>query len=62
MTAYLQQEHNSRLIFDPNYPDIDMTCFKECDWREFYSEVSEPIPIDAPEPLGKDVGLQTNGR
>lgn len=56
--AYLRQKHNSRLIFDPSYPDIDMTNFKECDWREFYGEVAEAIPTDAPEPLGKDVDLR----
>jgi hypothetical protein len=25
--AYLKQKHNSRLIFDPTYPDIDMSSF-----------------------------------
>ncbi len=35
-----------------------MNCFKKCDWREFYGEVSELIPIDALEPLGNDIDLQ----
>ncbi len=56
--AYLQQKHNSRLIFDPSYPDIGMTSFKECDWREFYGKVAKAIPVDALEPLGKDVDLR----
>jgi hypothetical protein len=56
--AYLRAKHNSRLIFDPTYPDIDMTVFKQCDWKEFYGNVSEAIPVDAPEPLGKDVDIR----
>ena len=55
--AYLQQKHNSRLVVNPAYPKIDMTNFHECDWKEFYRDVTEPVPTDAPEPLGKDVDL-----
>jgi len=56
--AYLRAKHNSRLIFDPTYPDIDMTVFQQCDWKEFYGDASEAIPTDAPDPLGKDVDLR----
>ena len=34
-----------------------MTEFKECDWKSFYGEVSEPVPSNAPKPLGKEVDL-----
>ena len=53
--SYLKAKHNSRMIFDPSYPEIDMSVFKECDWREFYGDVSEPIPPSAPPPRGKEV-------
>ena len=53
--AYLKIQHNSTMIFDPSYPDIDMRDFKDCDWKNFYGEVSEAIPDNAPPPLGKEV-------
>ena len=56
--AYLKQKYNSRLAFDPTYPSIDMSDFKECDWKPFYGDVKEAIPPNAPEPRGKDVDLR----
>jgi hypothetical protein len=53
--GYLQLKHNSRLIFDPTYPDIDQTAFPSFEWMEFYGNVEEAIPPDMPHPLGKDV-------
>jgi hypothetical protein len=32
---YLEKRHNTRVVFDPSYPTIDMTSFKECDWSSF---------------------------
>jgi hypothetical protein len=55
--GYLQLKHNSRLIFDPTYPDIDQTAFPSFDWTEFYGNVEEAITPDMPPPLGKDVDL-----
>jgi hypothetical protein len=55
--GYLQLKHNSRLIFDPTYPDIDQTAFPSFDWTEFYGNVEEAIPPDMPPPLGKLVDL-----
>jgi hypothetical protein len=55
--GYLRLKHNSRLIFDPTYPDIDQTAFPNYDWTEFYGNVEEAIPPDMPSPLGKDIGL-----
>jgi hypothetical protein len=54
----LEKKHNSRLVFDPTYPEIDMSEFKECDWKEYYGEVSEAIPPNAPSPRGKDVDIR----
>jgi hypothetical protein len=42
--AYLDNKHNSRMVFDPTYPEIDMSAFKKCDWKEFYTEAKEPLP------------------
>ncbi len=55
--GYLRLKHNSRLIFDPTYPDIDQTAFPSFDWMEFYGDVEEAIPPNMPPPLGKDVDL-----
>ena len=56
--AYLEKKHNSRLIFDPTYPDINMSQFKDCDWKEFYGDIQEAIPPNAPAPRGKEVDLR----
>jgi hypothetical protein len=55
--GYLRLKHNSRLIFDPTYPDIDQTAFPSFEWMEFYGNVEEAIPPNMPPPLGKDVDL-----
>ena len=34
---YLKKRHNAWVVFDPSYPTIDMTSFKESDWSSFYS-------------------------
>ena len=56
--AYIKKHHNSRLVFDPSYPDIDRSNFMEHDWREFYGDVKEAIPPNAPLALGKDVDIR----
>ena len=55
--GYLKCKHNSWLVFDPSYPLIDMLSFKECDWKNYYGNVSEAIPPNAPKEVGKDVDL-----
>ena len=55
--AYFEKKHNSRLVFNPTYPDINMRQFKECDWVDFYGDVSEAIPPNAPAPRGKEVNI-----
>jgi hypothetical protein len=32
--------------------------FKECDWKEFYGDVREAIPSNAPEPCGQSVNIR----
>ena len=33
--AHVGQRHSSRLIYDPSYPEINHSIFKECDCSEF---------------------------
>jgi hypothetical protein len=56
--SYLSQKHNTRLIFDPTYPKIDMVQFPQYNWTKFYGNVEEAISVDMPEPLGKDIHLR----
>lgn len=55
---YLEKKHNARIVFDPSYPTIDMSSFKECDWKNYYGNVTEAIPPNAPEARGKEVDLR----
>ena len=56
--AYLSIKHNSRMVFDPTYPNIDMNHFKECEWKTFYASTKEAIPGNVPAPRGKEVDLR----
>jgi hypothetical protein len=56
--AYLENKHNSRMVFDPTYPDIDMSRFKKVDWNPFYGDVKEAISDNAPTPRGKEVDVR----
>ena len=55
---YLEKRHNSRIVFDPTYPIIDMSSFKDCDWKQYYGNAKEAIPPNAPEARGKEVDLR----
>ena len=57
MYSYLKHKHSSCLALDPTYPQINMGDFHETMWVEFYSEVREAIPDNAPELCGKEVIL-----
>ena len=52
--SYLKQHHNSRLVLDPTYPDIDMTAFQRYNWKQFYGDVKELLPSNAPRAIGKE--------
>ena len=41
-------------VHEPDYSDLPV---KHYDWSSVYGEVSEMLPDDAPEPLGKHVTL-----
>ncbi len=57
--GYLRLKHNTQLIFDPTYPEINLDSFPSYDWTEFYGDVTEAIILtDMPPPLGKEVDIQ----
>jgi hypothetical protein len=56
--GYLRLKYNSQLIFYPTYPLIDDSTFQHHDWEEFYGDVQEAIPMNAPPPLRKEVDLR----
>jgi hypothetical protein len=57
--AYLKNKHNARLIYDPSYPRIETSDFKnDEDWKAFYGEVKEAIPPNAPPARGRSVMIQ----
>ena len=58
--THLKARPNARLVFDLTNQDIDLTLFKEHDWTQFYGNVEEAIPTNAPEPRGKDIDLKMN--
>jgi hypothetical protein len=53
--GYLDKKPNSRIILDPSYPEVDMSDFYGGNWEEFYGDVEEPMPPNAPPPLGNPV-------
>ncbi len=56
--GFLKNKYNSRMCFDPTVPYCDERAFKQCDWKEFYGDVVEAIPSNAPEPRGKKVHIR----
>ena len=59
MMGYLKWKHNSRLFFDPTYPDIDFDTFDDgADCKTFYGDVTKAIPPNSPDPRGKAVDLR----
>lgn len=57
--AYLKKKHNSRLVYDPTYPRINFGEFKANeDWQNFYGDVKEAIPTNAPQARGRAVILR----
>jgi hypothetical protein len=55
--AYLSLHHNTRVVFDPTYPDVDMRAFFKTDWKPMYGDVKEAISPKAPVKRGKAIVL-----
>jgi hypothetical protein len=53
--AYLKSHIHSRIVLDPSKPVIDERHFTKMDWKDFYPDAAEPIPLNAPESRGNDV-------
>ena len=54
---HVGQRYNSKLVYDPSYPEIDHSVFKKCDWSEFHRDSKVDIPANIPEPQVKDVDI-----
>ena len=46
---FLHQNYNSRMVFDPTCPVININEFKEWKCKDFYGDLKEAIPHNAPE-------------
>ena len=55
--GYLKKSSRRRLFFDPDHPKIPESRFQEHDWVDFYRDAKEDIPVNAPEPRGKEVSM-----
>ena len=55
--GYLKNSPRRRLYYDPDYPQISEERFNSYDWEDFYKDAEEEIPMDMPEPRGKEVGI-----
>ena len=55
--SFLCQKYNSRMAFDPTYPAIDISGFKECKWKDFFGKLKEAIYPNTPEEMVKEVDL-----
>ena len=53
--GYLKKNPRSKLVLDPSF--MDHECHDEPDWRDFYGDVKELVPPDAPAPRGKCVQM-----
>jgi Reverse transcriptase (RNA-dependent DNA polymerase) len=55
MYAYLSKHDRSRLVFDNSYVQIKDEMV--ANWKEFYPEACEDIPLNMPEPRGKEAQM-----
>ena len=55
--GYLKNSPRRRLFFDPDHPKISESRFQKFDWEDFYKDAEEEIPLNAPEPRGREVGI-----
>ena len=46
------------MVFDPTYPTHDMSMFQEHYCCDFYGDMKEVIPPNAPAPRGKEFDLR----
>ena len=51
--SFLKSHSNSRLVFDPQEPELGGSQFTECNWSDFYAGAVEVILPNAPKALEK---------
>ena len=56
--SFLKLHHNSRMVFDPTYPNINIDEFPKRDWEQHYGKCNEEIPEDCPKPLGREFTIR----
>jgi hypothetical protein len=57
--AYLKRHKQSKMVFDDTEPVFNENSFCVCDWLEYYPDVEEAIPHNAPETHGNGVVTST---
>jgi len=55
--AFLKRHKRGTMVFDDNVFQFSSADFPEFDWFEFYGDVQEAIPPNAPEPRGNSVQM-----
>ena len=58
--SYLKKHKKCSIVFDHREVRLDESAFTPVpltDWEDFYGEVQEEVPHDAPEPLGEPVSI-----
>jgi hypothetical protein len=55
--AYLKRYNRSTMVFDDTLPNIVECNFPKADWSKFYRDAKEEIPLNAPEPRGKEINM-----
>ena len=53
--TYIKNHHNTCLVFDLSYSDINPDTFQHHDWTKCYDNMKKTIPPDMPRPLGREV-------
>ena len=53
--GYLRQVPKGKIVIDVSQPPVreEVVISKDHDWKEFYPDAVEDVPIDRPEPRGK---------
>ena len=49
-SVHVGHMYNSRLVYDPSYPEIKHSVIKKCDWSEFCRDPKEGMPMNTAEP------------
>ena len=56
--AYLKRAKHCSIVMHPGRPNLPQDRFVEsADWKDFYGDIAEEVPPDAPPPLGQPVKI-----